>query len=416
LTETSVRSLGVALLTAVSAIAALPAVAAADPPVVAIDAPEGIVNEPKRSATMRVLDSRRREDYSGRIGIEIRGFGSQRDPKRSYALETRKRSGENRNVSLLGMPEDDDWVLIASYRDESLLRNYVTYSTARWAGQYAARTRLVEVFVNDSYEGIYLLAEQLKVHENRVAVDNSDISGGYLLEMISFEQGRTRGQQFFTTPSRNKPIVYADPDRGDLSLARANWIRDYVNRFERRLYGDRFRSRRRGYRPYLDMDAAVDYVLLNELFRNQDTFRYSAYMHKGVGEKLVLGPLWDFDLSLGNSDAVEDNQRTGWQYGAYPWVERLYADPAFRRRMAARWRELQSRGIERHIMRTIDRGARQLAGGPQERNFSRWAIFERDRNRGPIDPRTGRLPANHGEAVDYLRWWLSERIRWIDAR
>ena len=410
------RGLGLALLTAVSAIAALPGVAVADLPVVLITAPEGIVDEPKRDATLRVFDRQGREDYSGPAGIELRGFGSQRDPKKSYALETRKRTGANRDLSLLGMPADEDWVLIANYRDESLLRNYVAYSTARWVGRYAARTRIVEVGVNGSYEGVYLLAEDLKLHESRVAVDDSDVSGGYLLEMISFEQGRTAGRQFFTTPVRNKPIVYADPSRDDLSHGRAAWIRDYVNRFERALYGDRFRDRRRGYRRYLDMDAAVDFVLLNELFRNQDTFRYSAYMHKGVGEKLALGPLWDFDLALGNSDAVEDNQRTGWQYSAYPWVERLYADPAFRRRMATRWRDLRERGIRRHVFRTIDRGVGQLAGGPQERNFSRWPIFERQRNRGPADPRTGRLPANHAEAVDYLKWWLSERARWIDGQ
>ena len=142
---------------------------------------------------MRVYDTARREDYNGLIGIELRGFTSQQSaPKKPYSIETRKESGDNRNVSLLGMPADDDWVLIASYEDESLLRNFVAYSTARWLGRYAARTRLVEVVLNGSYEGVYLLAEDLKVHEDRVAVDDSDISGGYLLEMISTR--RTAGR------------------------------------------------------------------------------------------------------------------------------------------------------------------------------------------------------------------------------
>jgi len=156
------RSLALALLTA-TAVAALPAGAAAqggplaaaaqngqlDLPVVGIDAPEGIVDDPKRRATMRVFDRDGSEEYNGRIGIELRGFTSQQDdPKKSYAVETRKESGENRNVSLLGMPADDDWVLIAGYRDESLLRNFVAYSAARWLGRYAARAHLVEIAVN----------------------------------------------------------------------------------------------------------------------------------------------------------------------------------------------------------------------------------------------------------------------------
>jgi len=424
------RSFGLALLTA-TAIAALPAGATAqsgplglsaqsdrlDLPVVAIDAPEGIVDDPKRPGTMRVFDRNRREDDSGRIGIELRGGTSQtHSPKKSYALETRTRSGKNRNVSLLGMPKEDDWVLIANYIDESLLRNYVAYSTARWMGRYASRTRLVELNVNGSYEGVYLLGEKLKLHDSRVAVDDSDISGGYLLEMTSMQRmDRTpQVEEFFTTAAQNRPVMYADPDRDELSKRQARWIRRYVSRFERRLYSDRFRHRRRGYRRYLDMGAAVDYALFSELFSHVNTFADSTYMHKGVGEKLVLGPIWDFDNGIGNGATAEFNLRTGWRYGAYPWAGRLYADPAFRRRMARRWRELRRQGLRRRIMRTVDRGTRQLAGGPQQRNFSRWPIFERDRDRQPPDPRTGEFPANHAEAVDYLKWWLKKRTRWID--
>jgi hypothetical protein len=415
------RCLGLVLVTSAAAIAALPTGAAAqsgrlDLPVVAIDAPEGIVDDPKRAATMRVLDRDRREDYSGRIGIELRGLTSQyEEPKNPYTLETRKRSGANLNVSLLGMPADDDWVLIASYSDESLLRNLVAYEAARWAGRYAARTRLVELVVNGSYEGAYLLAEQLKLHESRVAVDDSDISGGYLLEMTSTKRlERTpASEQFFTTPVESQAVVYEDPNPDDLSYGRAAWIRDYIGRFERRLYGDQFTDRRRGYRRYLDMDAAVDFMLLNELFRNNDTLRWdSTYLHKGVGGKLVLGPLWDFDDALGDYGSEEvPNQTAGFHYGAFAWAERLYADPAFRRRMAARWRDLQSHGLIHHIVRTIDRGARQLARGPAERNFSRWPIP----GNLPADPRTGAPPATHADAVDYLKWWLMTRAEWIDS-
>lgn len=410
---------GFVLAVVATATAALPAGAAAqggrlDLPVVRIDAPRGIVDAPKRTATMRVLDRDRREDDSGQIGIELRGGTSQTfSPKKSYSLETRERSGENRNVSLLGMPPDDDWVLSASPVDESLLRNYVAYSAARWLGRYASRTRLVEVVVNDSYEGVYLLAEQLKVHESRVAVDDSNVTGGYVLEMTSMKrlQLTPQSEQFFATPVQNRPVVYTDPDRDDLSYRRAAWIRGYVGRFERRLYGDRFRHRPRAYRRYLDMGAAVDYVLLSELFSHDNTFKDQTFMHKGVGGKLVLGPVWDYDNAIGNSGVAEFNLRRGWKYEAYPWAERLEADAAFRRRMVSRWRDLRTRGLRRHMMRTIDRGARKLAGGPQERNFSRWPVFEQKRSN--VDPRTGAPPANHAQAVDYLKWWLGGRIKWI---
>jgi hypothetical protein len=385
--------------------AALPAGAAAqnerlDVPIIFIDAPNGIVDEPKRPGTMRVYDRKRRLDYSGPIGIELRGFTSQQDfPKKPYAVETRTESGDNRNVSLLGLPEDDDWVLIANYQDRSLLRNHVVYSTSRWAGRYAARTRLVEVVVNNEYQGVYLFGEDLKLHDDRVAVDDSDVSGGYLLEMVSLR--RVEGERYFTTPVEGRPVLYKDPKDQDISYGRASWIRRYVSRLERVLYGDQFRNRRRGYRRYLDVRAAADYMLLNELFRNADTLRNSTYMYKSAGEKLVMGPLWDFDHAVGNDGDAEDNLTSGWEYGASPWAERLYAHRGFRKRMAKRWRELRAEGLRRHIVRTIDRGARQLTKA-QGRNFARWP------------PRNPNAPT-HAEAVDYLKSWLVQRIRWIDS-
>ena len=430
---TPMRCFCLALLTAGATLAAVPAGAAGargaaaqaqqlDLPVVLIDAPEKIVDEPKRTARMRVYDRDRSQHYDGLVGIETRGQSSQDIPKKSYGFETRTESGGNRNVSLLGMPADEDWVLLGHYEDLSLLRSFVVYETVRWLGQYAPRTRLVEVVLNGRYEGVYLLAEQLKVHPRRVALDDSKISGGYLLEMVSPSRGD--GEQIFTTPVEEQPVIYSDPDLDELSLLRARWIRRYVGRFERALYSDQFRDRRLGYRRYLDMDAAVDYLLLNELFRNPDTFTFSTYMHKSAGEKLVLGPLWDFDQAMGRYYPEPDfNRREGWQYTVRrqktpgrgsAWAGRLYADPAFRRRMAMRWRELRRQDISGRIMGSIVRGARQLEGGPQERNLQRWPPTAIADNERVPDPRTGRPPANTPEAIDYLRWWLQGRIEWID--
>lgn len=87
-------------------------------PIVAIDSSRAIRDEPKIRARMRVIDRPGRRlnslrsaanAYSGQISIELRGQSSQRFPKRSYGLETRTRGGDNRNVSLLGLPKENDW-------------------------------------------------------------------------------------------------------------------------------------------------------------------------------------------------------------------------------------------------------------------------------------------------------------------
>ena len=86
---------------------------AADPLArVSIGVKGAIPGDEKKTARMVVRDDGRRV-YRGRIGIELRGQSSQRFPKQSWSIELRDRKGDNRDVSLLGMPDDDDWVLYA---------------------------------------------------------------------------------------------------------------------------------------------------------------------------------------------------------------------------------------------------------------------------------------------------------------
>ena len=54
------------------------------------------------------------------------------------------------------------------------------------------------------------------------------------------------------------------------------------------------------------------------------------------GGKLRLGPVWDFDISTGNSDYGPSSRLGGWMLAKRDWAERLYRDTRFTRRMAAR--------------------------------------------------------------------------------
>ena len=67
-------------------------------------------------------------EYDGKISIEIRGSTSQFFPKKGYGLETQLDNGENNNVSLLGMPEENDWILHGPFSDKSLIRNALSFA------------------------------------------------------------------------------------------------------------------------------------------------------------------------------------------------------------------------------------------------------------------------------------------------
>jgi len=92
-------------------------------------------------------------NYSGKISIEIRGSSSSRWSKKSYGIETQNEDGSNNSVSLLGLPEENDWILYASYYDRSFLRNVLTCKLANEMGWYASRTKYCELVLNGEYQG-----------------------------------------------------------------------------------------------------------------------------------------------------------------------------------------------------------------------------------------------------------------------
>jgi hypothetical protein len=355
---------------------------------VQIDAAGAIPNEPKVPARLRM------PGYRGRIGIEQRGQSSLRlFPKKSFAIELRDSRGGDRKVPLLGMPEDGDWVLYAPYNDKSLMRNVVAYETARWMGRYAARTRFVQLRLNGRYHGVYVLMEKLELGDDRVA-------GEALLEFTFPFQAQFKDRSFLT-PVKRRPIVWEDPERADLSRERAKAIARRVRAAERALY------RRGDWRRRIDVASAVDFALVNELFKNQDGFHGSTYMALHDDGKLHMGPVWDFDIAMGNSDYGPSRRLRGWMLRHRDWAERMYRDRSFTRQMAARWRQLREAGLRRHVLATVDRSRAQLRGAVVP-NFRRWPVLDRRIWPNP------RARGSYRAELRFLRSWLIRRIRWID--
>src|SRR5690349_24756775 len=79
---------------------------------------QAIPDDPKIEASMGIIDNGTERNavtdpfnnFSGKIGIEIRGSSSQMFPKKQYGIELRDDTGEGLSASLLGMPEEEDWV------------------------------------------------------------------------------------------------------------------------------------------------------------------------------------------------------------------------------------------------------------------------------------------------------------------
>ena len=166
-----------------------------DPPIICN---MGIINN--TNELNRLIDPF--NDYNGKINLEIRGRSSQGAPKKSYRVETALANGENNNVSLLNLPKENDWILYGPYIDKTLARNVLAYELYREMGHYSSRSRYCELFINNEYQGIYILMEKLKRDNNRIDIEkisNNDETGGYIIEINHSDSSVLSNNEYFVS-------------------------------------------------------------------------------------------------------------------------------------------------------------------------------------------------------------------------
>jgi len=217
-----------------------------------------IPDDPRIIADMKIINQNNGNhiddspnEYDGRISIELRGSSSQRRfIKKSYGLETQLPNGDNNNVSLFGMPEENDWILYGPFSDKTLLRNDLIYHLAREMGQYATRTQFCELVINEQYQGIYIFMEKIKRDKGRVDIANlksddntgDELTGGYILKID--KQTGTGGDGWFSTlqppeyVDRKVFFQYEFPKEDKITTPQKNYIQQYMHDYppSNRLY------------------------------------------------------------------------------------------------------------------------------------------------------------------------------------
>lgn len=362
--------------------------------------------------------------YNGKAGIEKRGSISQLWPQNSYSLETWDAGGLQIDSSLLGMPSEHDWVLYGPYDDHSLMRNALTYKLAREMGHWSPKTKFCEVLkqefaVAPSYHGIYLLTEKIKRDKKRVDItkmaitDNAGdaLTGGYI---IAIDKNIWAGDSGFTTKKSPQLFIkYVYPKPTDITPQQVTYIQNYVDSAETALLASNFADPVNGYRKYMDVGSFIDFFIITEMSKNVDGYKRSSYMYKdrySKGGKLTAGPYWDYNSAWWNIHQCNFDVASGWDYqmtcwvnSSYPvpfWWDRMMQDNSFKDELNCRWTTLRQTTLSTaHIFQQIDSMAAYVSGsGADTRHFQRWDITE-----------------HFPKQVDTLKWWISNRIAWMDA-
>jgi hypothetical protein len=229
------------------------------------------------------------------------------------------------------------------------------------------------------------------------------VTGGYLLKFDRLGPG----ENGFAV-SGDRGLVYVEPKEHTLLLPQRapqrEYLRTFFADFDRALHGANWRDPAAGYRAYLDVEAAIDFHVLEVLSGNVDAMVLSTYFHKPRGGRITCGPHWDFDRALGSTDGRDANPRQ-WDTGPFfggAWWPRLFSDVDFWQLWVDRWQALRGTHFSlTNLNGLIDRLASEVREA-QPRQYQKWGF----------QPRGG----SYQSELDLMKSWLSNRIDFIDGQ
>jgi hypothetical protein len=394
-----------------------------------------------------------------RAGLNIRGRSTANYAQSSFALEFWDEYNQDSKVEFLGLPAESDWVLFGQNGyDPAFMHNPLTHQLCRDTGRYSSRTRFLEMFLNTAgglvsftspasgnYFGLYTLQEKVKRSGDRLnieklesAVTNSAlITGGYLFKQ---DDADSNERTFYNTATQTYSVFQDPPGIEMVSDARAaqyKYVTSYFTQFSNALYSASYTNPVSGYAAYIDVDSWINNHILNAFVYNLDAYRLSSFFYKDRDKKLEMGPLWDFDRTLGAYNPswdsgdkrcfnprlwrVQSSGDQGTDFFGNPnllgtrWWQRLFNDPDFWQRWIDRWSELRQDVLStNHIFSVVDSLSSQVAQA-QPREIARFTYTA---------PRSGTVTANgysytfpgtYAGEIAYLKYWIADRLNFIDT-
>lgn len=395
---------------------------------------EILKNKQKIPAVLNVSNCNRElQLQSSPLTIKGRGNSSWNfSPKKSYTIKF-----ENKQ-NFLGLGNHKSFALIANYFDKTLLRNKTSYDLSKNVFNkmpWSPGAEPVHLFINDVYQGMYLVVESIKIAANRVNI--ADISEwnteeniedyGFILEIDS--RAKEEDSFLFIT-DKKVPFSIKEPDKVDLQEEAMEYIQQKVFAAEKAIYSDDFSNSESEnyYGNFINVDSFIDWLLMEELSKNTDSNFYSScYMwFNPKDKKFWMGPVWDFDLGWGNiktfgtfeesacgfkyEEKIENKQsEDNWE----SWFNRLRLDPSFNEKVKNRWNEVKT-SVKFYFAQNSNYETLsnlKVIKNDIENNFIRWPILGKELWKSPIDSEKRKT---YDDEKDFFIKWKDLRINWLD--
>lgn len=232
-------------------------------------------------------------NYESNGAIKIRGGTSRWLPKKSLRITL------NEKKTLLDMRKDEDWILDALYTDVSKIRN--KFVSDFWNDINNNQTvnndlhaEFVEMFINDSYMGLYTLKEPVdqktvNIDEDGVIIKNIAYKSGFInanpnhdyyinnYDSINFDSKEILNYEMSYPKNYNQYKLFFKKINESLKIS------DMDESLDKTVY----------------MDNLINYNLMIVMTLSVDNLGKNIIYSLNNGEDKFLLTPWDLDLSLG---------------------------------------------------------------------------------------------------------------------
>lgn len=351
--------------------------------------------------------------------IKVRGNATAGYPKKPYKIKLPKKvnllADDPRNAS---DNKDKHWVLLAGYCDKTLLRTATGfYAASLFNGipgnetLYVPHAAFVDLVMNGEYLGTYFLADSVKEGDDRLAVNEKEKNIGFVAE---YDPNYYRNEaDWFISNTKKYPYTFKFPDPEDYTSddfsVHKDYLNGYINDFETALYS---KEPERDWQDYIDTESFARWFLAHNLTANQDTNYLFSKKTSDDTSKLVMGPVWDFEWSIG----IGWMQTTPRPVPANYWcVCRWYFNELLKKRefveeVKRQWNALKMTypDIAAAINTRMDEMSRTISLSRQL-NFMRWDIMNQLVS-------VGGIPLGSYEAeLECDKQFMRSRIQWLDG-
>jgi len=250
--------------------------------------------ENTESGTLQSVTAEGKTDFLGSID-KIKGRGNStwlNEEKKPLAITLSEKA------SICGLKEGKKYALHAmSYEGDKIHSKFIYDMEKEIGAEFTTGCNWANVYLNGEYYGLYLVEESHKVDEGRIELP---------LNAIIFQRAssdRTGAGQYFTLDNSEDVFIMEYPK--EVSEERLSEIQQTIRIIDYQIHQGDFTN--------IDMESFAKYFLADELSMGYDAFKNSCYFYQlEPGGKLYAGPVWDYDLSFGETN----------------YADSKYADPA----------------------------------------------------------------------------------------